>query len=288
MSTSQQEIAEGKRFAFGKNWSRFIALLDEKRIAAAEASLVDMLEVDDLQGKRFLDIGCGSGLFSLAARRLGAVVHSFDYDPQSVACTAELKRRYFPADVLWTIEGGSALDEHYLASLGSFDVVYSWGVLHHTGQMWKALDHAAALVADRGKLFIAIYNDRGGASRRWAAIKRFYNRSPRPIKALLILAIGAWFQARAGLSRLARLQNPLPLRRAQQVRVRGMSGWHDLVDWVGGYPFEVAKPEQVFDFYRPRGFELERLKTDGGHGCNEFVFQKAHALECTRKRGVSL
>jgi 2-polyprenyl-3-methyl-5-hydroxy-6-metoxy-1,4-benzoquinol methylase len=272
--TSQKEIAAGKRFEFGKNWSRFLRCLDPKRIGAAEVSLSEMLEVKDLEGKRFLDIGCGSGLFSLAARRLGAVVHSFDYDLQSVACTAELKRRYFPEDVLWTVEGGSALDESYLASLGTFDVVYSWGVLHHTGQMWKALDNAATLVADNGKLFIAIYNDRGGASRRWTAIKRFYNRSPDPMKMVLVLAIGAWFQTRAALSRLVRLQNPLPLGGSKPVRVRGMSVWHDLVDWVGGYPFEVAKPEQIFDFYRAHNFTLQRLKTDGGHGCNEFVFQK--------------
>lgn len=275
VSTHQREIAEGKRFEFGKNWSRFLTCLDELRILAAEASLKEMLEVRDLAGERFLDIGCGSGLFSLAARRLGAVVHSFDYDPQSVGCTAELKRRYFPGDVLWTIEEGSALDSNYLTSLGSFDVVYSWGVLHHTGHMWEALDLAAPLVADDGKLFIAIYNDQGGVSRRWAATKRLYNRSPRPVRALLVAAIGAYYQMREGLSRLIRLQNPLPLKRRTEVRIRGMSAWHDLVDWVGGYPFEVAKPEQIFDFYRERGFVLVRLKTDRGHACNEYVFQKA-------------
>jgi 2-polyprenyl-3-methyl-5-hydroxy-6-metoxy-1,4-benzoquinol methylase len=273
VTTHQKEIAEGKRFEFGKNWSRFLTRLDEQRIAAAEASLKQMLEVEDLEGARFLDIGCGSGLFSLAARRLGAVVYSFDYDPQSVACTGELKQRYFPGDVLWTVEEGSALDEGYLAGLGQFDVVYSWGVLHHTGQMWKALDLVAPLVADEGKLFIAIYNDRGGASRRWAAIKRLYNHSPAPIRALLVLTIGAAFQMREGLSRLARLQNPFPRR--TEIRVRGMSTWHDLVDWVGGYPFEVAKPEAIFDFYRARGFVLQRLLTDRGHACNEYVFQKA-------------
>jgi 2-polyprenyl-6-hydroxyphenyl methylase/3-demethylubiquinone-9 3-methyltransferase len=274
VSTHQKEIAEGQRFEFGKNWSRFLTHLNEERIAAAEESLQEMLEVTDLTGKRFLDIGCGSGLFSLAARRLGAFVHSFDYDPQSVACTAELKRRYFPEDVLWSIEEGSALDARYLAGLGQFDVAYSWGVLHHTGQMWKALDQVAPLVADEGKLFIAIYNDRGGTSRRWAAVKRFYNGSSQPVRTLLVVTIGAWLQGRAALGRLARLQNPFPLTQRQAVRVRGMSAWHDLVDWVGGYPFEVAKPEQILDFYRERGFVLQRLKTNGGSGCNEYVLQK--------------
>src|ERR1044072_5239228 len=100
-----------------------------------------MLEVDNLLGKKFLDVGSGSGLFSLAARRLGAQVHSFDYDPQSVACTGELRRRYFPDDLHWVVQQGSVLDQGYLASLGSFDVVYAWGVLHHTGAMWRALDN---------------------------------------------------------------------------------------------------------------------------------------------------
>src|SRR2546426_1571009 len=136
-----EEILGGGRFAFGENWARFLALLDDQRIRDAEESLQSKLEVENLAGKSFLDIGSGSGLFSLAARRLGARVHSFDYDPQSVACTAELRRRYFPGDERWTIEGASVLDAAYLASLGPFDVVYSWGVLHHTGHMWQALEN---------------------------------------------------------------------------------------------------------------------------------------------------
>jgi 2-polyprenyl-6-hydroxyphenyl methylase/3-demethylubiquinone-9 3-methyltransferase len=59
---------------------------------------------------------------------------------------------------------------------------------------------------------------------------------------------------------------------------RGMSYWHDLVDWIGGYPFEVATPEAIFDFYMARNFELIALKTCGGRcGCNEFVFRRSAA-----------
>ena len=122
-----REVASGERFEFGKNWSAFLAVLDDERIAKAEESLREMLEVESLEGKTFLDIGSGSGLFSLAARRLGATVHSFDFDSNSFACTQELRKRYFPNDANWRVEQGSALDADYVASLGKFDIVYSWG-----------------------------------------------------------------------------------------------------------------------------------------------------------------
>jgi 2-polyprenyl-6-hydroxyphenyl methylase/3-demethylubiquinone-9 3-methyltransferase len=262
---------DGLRFAFGRNWAAFLRSLDDERIATAEASLRDMLEAGTLEGKRFLDAGSGSGLFSLAARRLGATVHSFDYDDASVACTRELRERYFPGDEGWTVEQGSVLDAAYLAGLGTFDVVYSWGVLHHTGDMWTALANVAPLVAPGGRLFVAIYNDQGGASRRWTAVKRAYNRLPPPLRFTVLLPSLAALWWKPSLRDLLR-GRPFHTWRTYGGN-RGMTAWRDLVDWVGGYPFEVAKPERIFDFFRDRGFVLRRLATHAGGGdCNEFVF----------------
>ncbi len=275
MTAHAKEVDAATRFEFGANWNRFLSVLDEERIEEAENSLKDMLEVDSLEGKALLDIGSGSGLFSLAARRLGAIVHSFDYDPQSVACTAELKRRYFPDHSKWSVEEGSVLDRDYLASLGQHDVVYSWGVLHHTGDLWTALDNVVPLVRTGGRLFIAIYNDQGPFSRFYARLKKTYVNASRPGKIAIAGAYMTYHVVRGLVAdTLVRRRNPIK-RYSRHNRARGMSAWHDIIDWIGGYPFEVAKPEHIFDFYREQGFTLRRLKTCvGGSGCNEFVFEK--------------
>jgi 2-polyprenyl-3-methyl-5-hydroxy-6-metoxy-1,4-benzoquinol methylase len=269
------EVARGERFEFGKNWARFLSVLDDQRIAQAERSLREMLDRQTLAGARFLDIGSGSGLFSLAARRLGARVHSFDYDPHSVACTRELKARYFPGDLQWQIERGSVLDLPFVEGLGQFDVVYSWGVLHHTGAMWRALDHAQRPVAPGGRLFVAIYNDTGSQSARWKAIKRTYSRLPRVLRSPFALAVSAPEEVKA-MARATLRGRPQDYVHSwtRYDRSRGMSHWHDIVDWVGGYPYECARPDAIFSFFHDRGFALEKLKIGGGLGCTEYVLSR--------------
>ena len=275
--TFKTEVNHGTRFEFGKNWSQFLKLLNEERINIAEQSLRRFLEIDTLEDKTFLDIGSGSGLYSLAARRLGAKVHSFDYDLQSVSCTSELKRRYFPDDLNWNVESGDALDKNYLKNLGKFDVVYSWGVLHHTGDMWNALNNASELVKENGFFYVSIYNDQGGPSRRILKIKKIYNILPNGLKWVIWIPMLIklwWRNILRDLIQDGKLFSTW--RNYAQVEARGMSAFTDVIDWVGGLPFEVAKPEEIFDFFAERNFVLKRLKTcGGGIGCNEFVFKKS-------------
>jgi len=272
------EVDRGERFAFGENWSRFLKNLTVARILLAEESLKSSLQLDRLDGLTFLDVGSGSGLFSLCARRLGAKVHSFDFDTHSVACTRELRKRYFPDDANWIVEQGSVLDRDYLSTLGTFDIVYSWGVLHHTGAMYEALENVKPLVPVGGRLFIAIYNDQGEPTDDWERIKRLYNRLPKPLAfafALKIIArdeLRSWEHHKHNEGLKSYLATWTDYDKSS---TRGMSKWHDWIDWIGGYPYERATVEQIVDFYAPDGFELQLLiDRSSGYGCNEFVFRR--------------
>ena len=280
MDLNAAEIARGERFQFGQNWSQFLPAIDEERIQQAEKSLREMLEVESLSGKTFLDIGSGSGLFSLAARRLGARVHSFDFDPKSVFCTTELKKNYFRDDQSWQVQEASVLNGEFMKSLGQYDVVYSWGVLHHTGDLWIAMENAQQRVAPGGKLFIALYNDTGSQSTRWYWIKKTYNGLPGILKAPFAALVWLPNEVKLLAKSVLTLNPKLYTESWTQYRHnRGMTKWRDIIDWVGGYPYEVSTPDEVFDFCRKRGFSLTKLKCGRvGLGCNEFVFVKSNRL----------
>jgi 2-polyprenyl-6-hydroxyphenyl methylase/3-demethylubiquinone-9 3-methyltransferase len=254
-----------KRFAFGRNWQQYLTGLNDEKIHAAECALVRLLDMETFTGLRFLDIGSGSGLHSLAARKLGAEVHSFDFDSESVACTQALKSRYFPNDLDWRIEYGSILDQRYVQSLGVFDIVYAWGVLHHTGQIWQALLTAMLPVKTGGILALALYN-RHWTSPIWKGIKYLYNASPDWMRPGWLWTIGGLKSLGAVLTTKT---NPLS-------RDRGMQFRHDLIDWLGGYPYEYAAISDVTKFVERQGFQtITVLPTSGWTGCNQFVFRKS-------------
>lgn len=254
------------RFAFGENWRRFSKRLQPPDYLSAKESLENL--IPDLKGKTFLDIGCGSGLFSIAASGLGAQkVLGLDVDPEAVTTSEKLVQQIseWDADVK-----KEAIEFRVESILGEnidstqYDIVYSWGVLHHTGDMYRAFDVVKNLVAVNGTLVIAIYN-KHFTSPIWKLIKYTYVKSPRFIKKIIVISV-LLIKILAAL--IISRQNPFKRR-------RGMHYYTDIVDWVGGYPYEYASPDEVADFFESSGFKLTKLiRTKGFTGCNQFVFER--------------
>ncbi len=283
--SNQSPMDSTNRFAFGLNWSHFLSVVDERRICAAEESLKSVLALDHLHELSFLDIGSGSGLSSLVAKRLGAEVHSFDFDAQSVACTAELKRRYFDRDPKWKIESGSVLDLNFMKNLGEFDIVYSWGVLHHTGAMWLGIEAAMAKVKPGGRLFIAIYNDQGFKSHIWWLVKWLYNRLPWPINVSYGYLLGS-VTVFINIVRYTFKLKPLTAIRAlvNHRSERGMSVRYDMLDWLGGFPFEFARIDVLKGYFQSRGLEVIGVREATSLGCHEIVLLKPVETEPLRSQ----
>ena len=271
--------APADAFAFGRNWQRYLeAYLDPERIDIATRSLNDLIAAD-LAGRTFVDVGAGSGLFSLCAYRAGAAhVVSFDVDRDAATCCRELRRRSgSPSN--WIVLEGSVLDADFVSTLPRGDVVYSWGVLHHTGDMFNGIRQAARLVKPGGLFVIAIYNRATGGilnSDRWLKIKRRYNRSNRPTQILMEVSFTGLWAAR----QLAARTNPLRTAREYK-KNRGMALKTDLVDWLGGYPYEYATADEIVCFCCGE-LDLEVIKvlsTEKGTGNNQYVFRRAGSFE---------
>lgn len=259
------------RFAFGENWQRFIdTKFDEQRVTIAQRHLLEFLESEDLAGRRMIDIGCGSGLHSLAAIRAGVrELHSFDFDPASTSTTHGLYvREGTPTN--WRVEQGSVLDRAYLAALGKFDIVYSWGVLHHTGNLWQAFENAASLVAPSGVLYVALYDAEVArpSPEFWLSVKERYNRGGSLTKR----ALEFWQVSRNMAGQLKRGKNPITLITGYR-KSRGMAYMTDVRDWLGGWPMEYSTVDQVTTAAAIHGLQLVKLKT--GEACAEYLFASA-------------
>lgn len=273
---STESEAEELRFGFGANWADYIEKnFSDERVEISRGHLLGMLKLDSLKGKNFLDIGCGSGLHSLAAWRSGAEnVVSFDYDRNSVATTKKLHELSgSPAN--WKIMQGSVLDKQFMESLPKSDIVYSWGVLHHTGSMWEAIENAAKCMHETSVFYIALYSKDVYVSppyEYWLDVKRAYNHAGS-FKKRWMEWVYAWRDSIRG--HLIRGKNPLSYMKSYK-QSRGMSYWHDVKDWLGGYPMEFAGNKETEIFGREKlGLELIHIKA--GEGNTEFLFRNINA-----------
>ena len=254
-------------FDFGKNWEEFSAnALTEEKLETARKSLADLLGGDSIEGKEFLDIGCGTGLFGIAAAKLKAAsVTGIDANERCISLSKKNTERFAPEYKGISFMVASILDRKRIEDfVNGFDIVYAWGSLHHTGNMKEAITIASRTVKQDGLFVIAIYN-KHFTSIIWKYIKRVYNISPRFIKGLMvyffaiIIFVAKW---------LVTGKNPFEQR-------RGMDFYYNVIDWVGGYPYEYASRDEIVSLVTGLGFSLKKfIPAHVPTGCNEYVFWK--------------
>ncbi|MEE9377067.1 MAG: methyltransferase domain-containing protein [Candidatus Lokiarchaeia archaeon] len=267
---NQKNKIDGISFSFGKNWKKYLNSLTIEKIQIAKQSLKDFL--GNIKGKTCVDIGSGSGLFSYSMYTLGAKeVTSIDIDLFSVQCANYLKSKVKSPE-RWNIYQGSILDKKFVSQFSKYDIVYSWGVLHHTGNMWEAIKNAASLVNDNGIFFLAIYN-KTRSSRFWLKVKKIYNLSPKIGKKLMNFLL---FSVMYFILPLLSLKNPL-IKLKNYKKNRGMDPMTDVRDWLGGYPFEVATFKEIVTFLNriDQNFKLIKYNkvNPNVNANNELVFK---------------
>ncbi len=253
------------RFNFGKNWNNYSSKIDQSKLNDAIISLEKLLPSEiDFSKKKFLDIGCGSGIHAISAKKLGfKSVLCTDYDIDSVNTSRrnidkfKSKIKVIQDDILKT-----NIQEN-------FDIVYSWGVLHHTGNMKKAINNTKKLVMPKGYLIIAIYRKTYFCP-LWTNIKYFYCRTNNFNKFIL----EKLFYSILIIRHIVSLNFSI-----FEKNERGMNLYNDSVDWLGGYPYESATIEEILDIVGEDFNLINSFNTKPGYGifgtgCAEYIFRK--------------
>ncbi len=270
----QEKYDTSTHFAFGKNWSDYAKTITEEKINDAVKELSRLLNGYDLKGKTFLDIGSGSGIHSLAALKLGAKsIVAIDIDYNSTKTTQQTLAKYEEHHGQWKalniniFESNAVIDE-------KFDVVYSWGVLHHTGDMKHALEQSISYLNNDGHLLIALYVATPFCG-IWKHLKWFYSKLPTLLQKPIL-----WLYSALRLIIMPlKGKNPITFLKNYH-KNRGMNFLHDGHDWLGGYPYQSISKTDLQKLLEKDDLELiydykaEKRLAPLGTGCGEYHFIK--------------